>query len=165
MSFISSHNSNMGRQQLNGLIWGSFFLGRRKKDLKNIVINLSNQMQAYNFSEFYKLHSREGYKLACACHTASKLALIGGWAATYNSMVLRKDNLCVFIQINVVFTHKKSNKTHQNLLSRMTHLKAPANTRAVYSPKLRPHVTSTESIICWPPSRTRNSSTAARLVT
>lgn len=98
-------------------------------------------MQTYSFSEFYKLHSREGYKLACARHTASKLALIGGWAATYKSMELRKDDLCVF-------SHKKSNKTHQNLLSRMTHLKAPANARAVYSPKLRPHVTSTESIIC-----------------
>jgi hypothetical protein len=44
-------------------------------------------------------------------------------------------------------------------------LKAPANASAVYSPKLRPHVTSTESIICWPPSRARSTSTAARLVT
>lgn len=45
------------------------------------------------------------------------------------------------------------------------YLKAPANASAVYSPKLRPHVTSTELITDWPSSRARNTSTAARLVT
>lgn len=51
------------------LIWGSFFLGWWNKDLKNIIITLSDQMQTYNFSEFYKLHSREGYKFGmCSSH-------------------------------------------------------------------------------------------------
>lgn len=43
------------------------------------------------------------------------------------------------------------------------HLNAPAKARAVYSPKLRPHATSTKSMIPWPPSRARSTSTAARL--
>jgi hypothetical protein len=57
------------------------------------------------------------------------------------------------------------NERGSNRKYMITHLKAPANARAVYSPRLKQHVTSTESKICSPPSRARSSSTAARLVT
>ena len=51
------------------------------------------------------------------------------------------------------------------LICLSTHIKHTEKDRAVYSPKLRPHATSTELMICWPSSRACSSSTAARLVT
>lgn len=58
--------------------------------------------------------------------------------------------------MSYIFKREKGNKEY---------LKAPANARAVYSPKLSPQVTSIKSIMSWPPSRARSTSMAAMLVT